>query len=114
MKTPLTPKGNLKALIYIDLKHMDRLDPDEIDGLSRCVYQALIVRPEHKEFIKGFPTTDHVSQEEFARLVDVDHSRISRLLARRILTPAMPWRIWFLQFTAYQMGVAAGRKGSGY
>ena len=113
MKTP-THKGNLKALIYIDLKHLDRLDPDEIDERDQFVYQALIVRPEHKEFMKGFPTTDHVSQEEFARFMNVDHSRISRLLARRVLTRAMPWRIWFLQITAYTLGVVAGRKGSGY
>jgi len=105
----------LTGLIFIDMKHIDRLKPDEIQDIDRCVYAALLLRPAHREFPKDMPTTDdHMTQEEFADLVNIDPSRISRLLARRVLTPGLPWRCWFLQFHAYQTGVSLGRKGSGY
>ena len=105
---------NLKFLVLFDDSHLDRLDPANITDDDRAVYSTLILRPEHKEFPKGTPKTEHCSQEEFSKLVGLDPSRISRLLARHILTPAMPWRIWFVQFVAYTHGLAAGRRGSGY
>jgi hypothetical protein len=106
---------NLKILVLFDDSHLDRLDRADITDDDRAIYTTLILRPNHKEFPKtGTPKTEHCSQEEFSILVGLDPSRISRLLARHILTPGMPWRIWFVQFVAYMHGLAAGRRGSGY
>jgi hypothetical protein len=107
-------REKLIPIVAIDLNKIDDLDPDQVTDADRFVYQTLLVRPQHKQFIKGFPTTEHCSQEDFSRLVGSNPSVISRLLGRHILTPAMPWRIWFLQFDAYHKGLGAGRRGSGY
>ncbi len=104
----------LKVLIWFDPKKLDELDHDKITDKDKAIYSTFILRPEHKEFENLGPEKDHCSQEEFARMVNQDPSRISRLLARGVLTPAMPWRIWFTQWLAYSEGYAAGRKGSGY
>jgi hypothetical protein len=112
---PKKEEKKLRVLVAFDDSLLDQLDLSEITDEDRNIYSTLILRPEHKEFSgSGAPKSEHCSQEEFARFVGLDQSRISRLLARRILTPAMPWRVWFLQFVAYTKGLAAGRRGSGY
>jgi hypothetical protein len=107
-------QSELKMLMAIDLTYLDKLDPETIEEFDKWIYKILLVRPEHKEFMKGTPTSEHCTAEEFARFMSKDPSRISRLLSKRILTPALPWRVWFLQLISYEHGVAAGRKGSGY
>jgi hypothetical protein len=102
------------CLIPFDTSKLDELDRASITDDDRNLYSLLLLRPEHKGFPKTSPRSDHITQEEFARLVGLDPSRISRLVARRILTPAMPWRIWAIQLTSYMKGVDAGRRGSGY
>ena len=103
-----------KVLLWFDDWLLDELKRDEITDEDRCVYSTLILRPEHNGFPKSAPKTDHCSQEQFATLVGLDPSRISRMLARRVLTPALPWRIWVIQYISYMKGLAAGRRGSGY
>src|SRR5258706_3685279 len=107
-------KTDSQAVIWFDLKMLDRLDPDGITESHRIVYSTLLLRPGHDEFPDDAPKTEHCSQEEFARLVHVDPSQISRALARGILTPALPWRLWSIQWISYHVGVAAGRRGTGY
>jgi hypothetical protein len=107
-------KTEMVSLIECDLEELSRLDRADISDEDRLFHSTLLLRPSHREFFSWLPKTTHVSQEEFARLMNIDPSRISRLLARRILQPGMPWRVWFIQFDAYMKGVIAGRKGSGY
>ena len=104
-----------KVLIWFDASRIDDLKRDEITEIDQMIYGALFLRPEHDDlFPKGRPKTDHWSQEQFARHIGTDPSAISRLIARRVLTPAMPWRVWFLQWVAYMQGLHAGRRGNGY
>lgn len=114
MKRKTSKKTELKVLIWMDLSKLDELERESITDMDRMVYGTLLLRPEHREFEKGAPKGDHATQEEFARYLKQDPSQISRLLSRRVLTPALPWRLWVLQWAAYHQGVAAGRRGSGY
>jgi hypothetical protein len=102
-------------LLTFDAAELDRLDKESITDDDRGVYSTLLLRPEHKEFPKEWPKADHITQGEFARLVGMDEAQVSRLVARRVLTPALPWRLWVLQLGSYRKGLAAGRRGaSGY
>ena len=101
-----------RILIWFDERKLFELEPSEITEEDRVLYAMLTLHPEHgKYFPKGMPKTDHCSQEEFARLMGITQQRVSQLLLRRVLTPALPWRIWVVQFISYTKGAAAGRTG---
>ena len=55
-----------------------------------------------------------VSEANFARIIGVDRSVISRLCTRGVLSENYFLRAWILQLIAYYKGLAAGVRGSGY
>src|SRR5262249_37160181 len=110
-KKPKIMKRYRKILLCFDDRKLKDLHPSQITDEDRAIYSLLILHPEHKEFPEQAPKTDHCSQQQFARLFGISQQRVSQLLLDRVLTPAMPWRIWAIQFISYSKGVATGRKG---
>src|SRR5690349_19256889 len=104
---------NRRILIAYDERHLVDLDPETIKEEDRAIYTLLTLYPEHgKYFSKELPKTDHCTQEQFANIFRISQARVSQLLARRVLTPAMPWRIWAVQYLSYLKGAAAGARGT--
>ncbi len=59
------------------------------------------------------PPGKKVSQAAFARFIGVDRSVVCRLVDKNILGPNGNARDWFIQYIAYNKGLAAGGRGSG-
>lgn len=55
-----------------------------------------------------------ISQEQFAMMLQVHPSVVSRLRTRGILSQEGIWIIWLSEYRAYHKGLRAGRRGSGY
>ncbi len=62
----------------------------------------------------GFPSLpEKMTETEFAKLIGVNQSVISRELKRGILTRGAGWRTWVQELHRHSAEVAAGRRGEG-
>ena len=64
-------KSKQKLLLCFDQRKLDELDPSEITDEDRGLYSLILLQPEHKEFPEQYPKTDHCSQDEFARVLEL-------------------------------------------
>lgn len=66
------------------------------------------------DFDASFPSqSDRMTETEFAKLVGVDQSVISRNLKKGILTRGAGWRTWVQELYHHSAEAAAGRRGEG-
>lgn len=72
--------------------------------------------PSIKKLLEELVDDPHqeISQAQFARIMGVDRSVISRLCERRVLAPGVGFQVWYHSMTAYGIGYKSGRKASGY
>jgi hypothetical protein len=96
------------------------IDPREVlklfeDGIITCKPPSAPRDPKLEKLLARVvadPKT-RFSQEDFARLLDIAPSTVSRMCARGILPSTASLAVWLASYRSYHQGVAAGRRGSG-